>query len=112
MAKQGGARGRAETWCQWPAAVARRPSIALPHVLGDRARLVARQIHAWAAIEVGPGRLVPWLAIAFVGGVVVYFGIEREPEAWAAALLLIAAVAAAILLRARPFGFPLALGLA
>ena len=112
MAKQGGARGRAETWRQWPAAIARGPSLAWPRALSDRVRRIARQLYAWAALEVGPGRLVPWLAIAFGGGVVVYFGIEREPEAWAAALLLIAAIAAAILLRARPFAFPLALGMA
>ena len=63
-------------------------------------------------VEVGPGRLVPWLAVAFGCGIVVYFSIDREPLPWAAAALLAATVTATILLRHRPVAFPLALGAA
>ena len=62
--------------------------------------------------EVGPGRLVPWLAIAFGGGIVAYFSVDREPAPWAAAGLLTALIVAAILLRNRPIAFPAALGVA
>ena len=39
----------------------------------------------WALAEVAPGRLVPWLPVAFGFGIVVYFTADREPAAWAAA---------------------------
>ena len=35
----------------------------------------------WAVAEVAPGRLVPWLAVAFGLGIVGYFTADREP-AW------------------------------
>jgi competence protein ComEC len=80
--------------------------------LVDLAARGARRIREWAAIEAGPGRLVPWLAIAYGCGIAVYFTADREPAPWAAILLLAAAVAAAILCRRRPVAFPLALGAA
>jgi competence protein ComEC len=55
---------------------------------------------------------MPWLAIAFGLGIIIYFTIDREPASWAATVLLAATVAAAILVRHRPIGFPLALGAA
>jgi competence protein ComEC len=61
---------------------------------------------------VAPGRLVPWLAIAFGFGIVGYFTADREPAWWAALVLAFAGILAAILTRHRPIGFPLALGLA
>jgi competence protein ComEC len=55
---------------------------------------------------------VPWLAIAFGSGIIVYFSIDQEPAPWAAAALFAATVAATVLLRHRPLGFPMALGIA
>jgi competence protein ComEC len=75
-------------------------------------RRAAQGLRAWLAIEVGLGRLVPWLAIAFGCGVIIYFSIDQEPAPWAAAALFTAAVAAAIVSRHRPAGFPIALGVA
>src|SRR5262249_786657 len=69
-------------------------------------RRCAQRMGEWAVLEVGPGRLVPWLAIAFGSGIVLYFSVDREPAPWAAALVLAAAVSVAILLRHRPIGFP------
>ena len=116
MVDEGRARGRAETWRPWlpPWAAggsgpASRPAWAWPDGL---ARGAAQRIRDWIAVEVGPGRLVPWLAIAFGLGIVIYFTIDREPASWAATMLLAATVAAAILVRHRPIGFPLALGAA
>ena len=61
-------------------------------------------------IEVGAGRLLPWFAVAFGAGIVLYFTAEHEPAVWAASGLAIVAIVAAVLLRRRPLGFVLALG--
>jgi len=66
----------------------------------------------WAVAEVAPGRLVPWLAVAFGFGIVGYFTADREPAWWAASALAIVAIAIAYAARLRPIGFPLALGVA
>jgi competence protein ComEC len=63
-------------------------------------------------LEVGPGRLVPWLAIAFGCGIVIYFNADQEPAPWAAVAVLAATIAAAILLRNQPIAFPVALAAA
>src|SRR5712692_10247232 len=111
MVEQGRSRGRAEAWRPWIAA-GRRPALAWPQSLRDFARRAAQRVREWATAEVAPGRLVPWLAIAFGCGTVIYFAVEREPAPWAAALLLAATVAAAILCRHRPFALPATVGIA
>ncbi|MGC1354927.1 MAG: DUF4131 domain-containing protein, partial [Xanthobacteraceae bacterium] len=60
--------------------------------------------------EVAAGRLLPWFAVSFGAGIVLYFTAEHEPAAWAASGLAAIGLAAAILLRRRPIGFVLALG--
>ena len=82
MVEQDRARGRAEAWRPWVppwVAAGRRPALAWPNGLSDFARRVVERVRAWVAVEVGPGRLVPWLAIAFGCGVAIYFAIDREP---------------------------------
>src|SRR5712692_1112896 len=115
MVEQGRSRGRAETWRPWVPpwiAAGRRPPLAWPEGITDFARGAAQRIREWVAVEVGPGRLVPWLAIAFGCGIVIYFSVDQEPAPWAAATLLAAAIAATILVRLRPIAFPVALGAA
>ena len=63
-----------------------------------------------AAIEAGAGRLLPWFAVGFGLGIVLYFTAEHEPSVWAASALAIAAIVIAILLRRRPVGFVVGLG--
>jgi competence protein ComEC len=111
MVEQSRSRGRAEAWRPWIAA-GRRPALAWPQNLRDFARRAAQRVHEWATAEVAPGRLVPWLAIAFGCGTIIYFAVEQEPAPWAAALLLAATVAAAILCRHRPFALPATVGIA
>src|SRR5215831_10585921 len=111
MVEQSRSRGRAEAWRPW-IATGRRPALAWPQGLTDFARRAAQRVREWTAAEVAPGRLVPWLAIAFCCGTIIYFAVEREPAPWAAAALLAATVAAAILCRHRPFAFPATLGIA
>jgi competence protein ComEC len=110
MAEQGRSRGRIAVWRPWGAA-AWRPALAWPEKLVDLARRFAHRIREWALAEVAPGRLVPWLAIAFGTGVIVYFTADREPELWAAVALFCAASLAAFLLRRRPVAFPAALAM-
>jgi competence protein ComEC len=111
MVEQGRSRGRAEAWRPWIAA-GRRPALAWPQSLRDFARRAAQRVREWATAEVAPGRLVPWLAIAFGCGTIIYFAVEQEPAPWAAALLLAATVAVAILCRHRPFALPATVGIA
>jgi len=69
----------------------------------------ARQtLTALAAAEVAPGRLLPWLAVAFGLGIVGYFAAEQEPSGWAAFALAATMFAAAFAARRKPVGFPLA----
>src|SRR6476620_3146655 len=101
------ARGR-ET--AWEPAAGSRPI--LPWPLADWARLFAKRLWLWVLADVGPGRLVPWLAIAFGFGIVIYFTAAREPALWAAAVLFGIACAAAYGARQRPIAFPFALAFA
>src|SRR5262249_58077654 len=43
-------------------------------------------IREWAAQELTTGRLLPWFAVAYGTGVVLYFTAEREPAVLAAAI--------------------------
>jgi len=73
---------------------------------------MAARLRAWAAAEVAPGRLMPWLPVGFGLGIVVYFTAEREPVWWVAAAAAAIAIAVACRLRASPVGFPVAIGCA
>jgi competence protein ComEC len=105
-------RARAKTWP--PAAdAARRPAgLLLPDGIVDAAGSLRGLLSEWIVSEVAPGRLMPWLPVAFGFGIVVYFGADREPAWWAAAFAAVSCVVLAVLARHRPVGFPLALGMA
>ncbi len=110
MTDAGKGRGRSEPW---PLGVAgRRPSWAWPASWSGFARAAWENIKTWAIADVGPGRLVPWLAVAFGFGIVLYFTADREPAPWAAILLVAATSAIAVLVRRRPVAFPIALAIA
>jgi competence protein ComEC len=99
-----GARTGARTWptggsrrpwaSAWP-----RPEFAVP-----------ARMREWALAEVGTGRLLPWFAVAFGAGIVLYFTAEREPVWWAPSTLAAVSAASAVLLRRRPLAFVIALG--
>src|SRR5690348_7221907 len=67
---------------------------------------------AWAAAEVAPGRLLPWLAVAFGFGAVLYLDAGTEPRLWAAVAGAAVTAALAVAARRRPVAFPLLLGAA
>ena len=106
MADEGKARSRTRAW---PVAGGARDAgwgTAWPRA----DFVVPAWLREWAMAEVGAGRLLPWFAVAFGAGIVLYFTAEREPF-WSAALVLAAAAAvAAGFLRRRPLAFVLALG--
>src|SRR5712692_9067807 len=97
MAERGRARART-----WPVAAGTRRRE--PWGIAGFARKLRDRAHHWALAEVGPGRLVPWLPVAFGAGIVLYFTAPREPLLWAPVILLAALVCATIALRARPPG--------
>src|SRR5262249_16492204 len=76
---EGVGRHRAEAWRAWAGAWA-RPALRWPTGLHKLFGRAAQRLGEWIMIEVAPGRLVPWIAICFVLGIVTYFAIDREPE--------------------------------
>src|SRR4051812_27926367 len=102
--------GKPRTITWWPKA---RPQPAFwPDALGRFLGRAGARIKGWALADVGPGRLVPWLAVGFGFGIVLYFTAETEPAVWAASLAVAATVAIAFAARNRPIGFPIAVGAA
>jgi competence protein ComEC len=70
------------------------------------------RIGNWIAYDTAPGRLVPWLPIAFGLGVVLYFAADREPLLWAGIAATLIAVALCVVARARALAFPVAVAAA
>jgi competence protein ComEC len=109
MAELGRGRGRAASWPQAPAV---RPPWAWPAQWSALGRSIADTIKQWAIAEVGPGRLMPWLPVAFGVGIALYFAAETEPSLTAAAIAALLTAALAFLARARPMAFPILIGVA
>jgi competence protein ComEC len=105
----GKGQGRTETW---PPGGARPRALAGPRALADFADTAAARLHGWALAEAIPGRLLPWLPVAFGLGIAIYFTAEREPLWWAAVALAIACAMVAFLARRRPLAFPIVLAFA
>jgi competence protein ComEC len=116
MAEQRGhdgqGRARAKAWAADIDAARRRAGLVWPEGVANAAGSLRKLLAQWALAEVAPGRLVPWLAVAFGFGAVIYFTADREPAWWATLALALVAIAVAILVRRRVIGFPLALGFA
>lgn len=107
-----GGETRARALAAVIAAARRGAGLALPDGLVASADRLRRLVAQWALAEVAPGRLLPWLPVAFGFGVVLYFTADREPAAWAAAGVAVATIALVVALRRSTLGFPLALAVA
>ncbi|MGE0566131.1 MAG: ComEC/Rec2 family competence protein [Pseudolabrys sp.] len=93
-------------------AARRRAGAALPAglaqtTLGWRAALAQSFVSEFA-----PGRLTPWLPVAFGAGIVIYFSAPREPLWWATMALATALCVVAFLARRRFVAFAVALTVA
>jgi competence protein ComEC len=93
-------------------AARRRATAALPDTLARNLARMRGRIAEWAWAEVAPGRLLPWLPVAFGSGIALYLAADREPALWAVLAAAFTAVAAAVAARRRPVAFPLVLGCA
>src|SRR5450759_2285575 len=112
MAENEQRRTRAKAWAAEIDAARWRAGFMLPAGLADRAAWLGRLLSQWAVAEVAPGRLLPWLPVAFGFGIVAYFTADREPAWWAASALTLAGVIVAFVARRRAFGFAITLGFA
>ena len=93
MAWDGGAAGpRTRAAAGAIAAAGRRAAVASGD-LTARSEKLRQLLSQWALAEVAPGRLLPWLAVAFGCGAVLYLAADTEPKLWAAtAAALVGAV--------------------
>ena len=112
MAEQGKAksRARARTWPLGPRAAAHGIT---PNWLDHLSRLsqsAAAHFGTWIASDLAPGRLIPWLPIAFGLGVVLYFSADHEPSLWAGFIATTLALTICVIARARPIAWPLMIG--
>jgi competence protein ComEC len=100
-------RARATTWPvgSAPAAPGHAPGFAGPR----SGFAIAAKLRQWAAEEVAAAHLLPWLAVAFGFGIVLYFTAEHEPAWWAGTGLAIASAAGAMALRRHLAAFVVAL---
>src|SRR5690242_15645653 len=92
-------KGRVGTW---DAIEQRRRALAAAARVPDFGRAFAERLHNWAIADTGPGRLLPWLPVAFGLGIAMYFAADREPAWWAGFGLFTLIGAAAIAARRRP----------
>jgi competence protein ComEC len=105
-------KARARAWAAEIDAARRRAGLVVPDGIAAAAGRTREQLSQWLFAEVAPGRLVPWLPVAFGFGIVFYFAAEREPAWWATGALVFGALAMAVAARKRPVGFPVALAFA
>ena len=108
----GGAQGGAKAWAPAFDGTRRPAGLSLPDGVAGTAGRLRGLLSQWLLAELAPGRLIPWVPIAFGAGIACYFAADREPHVWAVLSLAIGAVAVAFVARRRPFGFPLAVGTA
>ena len=72
----GGSRGRVGTWDD---AERRRRALAWTDSLPGLGR-AAEHLRNWAIADTGPGRLLPWLPVAFGLGIALYFTADLNPQ--------------------------------
>ena len=65
----------------WPVGRAATAGGFAPSGLGVWPAIV-ETLRNWARAEAGPGRLLPWVPVAFGGGIALYFAADHEPVLW------------------------------
>lgn len=112
MATEGGQRqprGHAGKAITWPPRHRVRPGAAAssPGALA----LLRETLRNWVQAEAGPGRVLPWVPVAFGAGIAAYFAADREPVASVTAIVAAILCVAAFLARRQSF-FPVVVMLA
>ncbi|TXJ25419.1 MAG: competence protein ComEC, partial [Afipia sp.] len=79
-------RSRAGRAITWPP----RGAVRATGVTEHGSLSLAEKVRSWATAETGPGRLLPWVPVAFGAGIAVYFAADREPIPWVAAVTAVA----------------------
>lgn len=95
------AQGQVSTWPPRDAARAGSAAETRHSVWSSWAEL----LKSWLRAEAGPGRLLPWVPVAFGAGIAAYFAADREPVASVAAATAAVLCIAAFLARRHPI-FP------
>src|SRR5437899_12710623 len=112
MAEQGrtpgGRRGYAGTW---PPREAVAPAGGYAPIGASAWPSFVETLRQWARAEAGPGRLLPWVPVAFGTGIAFYFAAEHEPVLSVAAVAAMVFCAAVFWLR-RHKAFPVAVMIA
>ena len=62
----------------WPLPDKARAQAVAPYGSGLVPSLIGA-VQVWAKAETGPGRLLPWVPVAFASGIAAYFAADREP---------------------------------
>lgn len=91
---------------------ARRRAASLFPFAWAKADRFGASLRALLALELAPGRLLPWLPVGFGTGIVLYFTADQEPALWAAGSAAVVAVAVAIVVRRRAMALACALAVA
>lgn len=112
MVDSGDRRARAKAWTDEVDVARWRTGFALPEGWAGRAAWLGKWVSEWASVEVAPGRLLPWLPVAYGFGIVLYFTADREPALWAAGVLALGSAIIVVLARRHAAGFVLALAFA
>ena len=105
-------RARAKTWAPGIDAAKRPAGLLIPDGIAWITGRLGETLSAWAAAEAAPGRLLPWVPVAFGLGIVGYFAADGEPAWWASLPLAVVMILVACLARRRPIAFPVAVALA
>ena len=105
------ARARARALAAELGAARRRAGVLFPDAAAQAERF-GDALKKLVALEVAPGRLVPWLPVGFGVGVVLYFTADREPSLWAAGAAATAGIGFAIIARQRAVALMVALAFA
>ena len=83
---------------------------AAPGVAGPRfGFFTAAKLRQWVAEEVAVAHLLPWLAVGYGFGIVLYFTADHEPVWWAGTALAAVSAGFAVMLRRHLPGFVIAL---
>ena len=83
---------------------------AAPGVAGPRSGFfIAAKLRQWVAEEVAAAHLLPWLAVAYGFGIVLYFTADREPAWWAGTALAVASLGVTVVVRHHLAAFVAAL---